>query len=84
MVMTGNSKQRAIHDDEAHRSLLDIAACADVEEGIRQGLQDAREGRVKPARQFFEEFEASHQLSPQLYAQYDPDTRRIQSQKAVR
>jgi hypothetical protein len=41
-------------------SQLDIAARADAQEGIRQGLEDARKGRVRPARQFFAEFEATH------------------------
>jgi hypothetical protein len=38
--------------------LLDNAALADAEEGIRQGFEDAMKGRIRPARQFFEEFEA--------------------------
>jgi len=40
--------------------LLDIAACADPEEGIRQGLEDAKKGRVRPAMEFFDDFEARH------------------------
>jgi hypothetical protein len=40
--------------------LLDIAAHADAEEGIRQGLEDAKRGKVRPAREFFEDFEAEH------------------------
>ena len=40
--------------------LLDIAARADAEEGIRQGLENAKEGKLRPARQFFDEFEAAH------------------------
>jgi hypothetical protein len=42
--------------------LLDIAARADVDEGIRQGLKGAKEGKVRPAREFFREFEARHGL----------------------
>jgi hypothetical protein len=38
--------------------LLDIAARVDSGEGIRQGLEDARQGKVRPVREFFEEFEA--------------------------
>ena len=32
-----------------------IAARADSEEGIRQGLEDANQGKVRPAREFFSE-----------------------------
>jgi len=43
--------------------LLDIAARADAEEGIRQGLENAKEGKLRPARQFFDDFEAAHGIS---------------------
>jgi hypothetical protein len=43
--------------------LLDIAAHADVEEGIRQGLENVKEGKLRPARQFFDEFDAAHGIS---------------------
>ena len=43
--------------------LLDIAARADAEEGIRQGLENAKEGRLRPAREFFNEFDAAHGIS---------------------
>ena len=42
---------------EVHQRLLDIAARADAREGIRQGLEDARKGRTRPAEEFFKEFE---------------------------
>ena len=35
-----------------------IAARADAVEGIRQGLEHARQGKVRPARDFFEDCEA--------------------------
>jgi len=47
-----------VQDAEAYQRLLDIAAHADVEEGIRQGLEDAKKGKVRPAREFFDDFEA--------------------------
>jgi PHD/YefM family antitoxin component YafN of YafNO toxin-antitoxin module len=63
MVLTVKGKAAAVvQDAEAYQRLLDIAAQADAEEGIRQGLEDARKGRVRPARQFFEDFEAAHEL----------------------
>ena len=45
---------------EARQHQLDIAAQADVREGIRQGLEDAENGRLQPIREFFAEFEAEH------------------------
>lgn len=50
-------------DPEAHRRLSDIAARRDAEEGIRQGLEDAKKGRIRCASKFFAEFEASHGFS---------------------
>ena len=47
-------------DAEAHQRLLDIAARSDAKEGIRQGLEDAREGKMRPVEEFFKEFEARH------------------------
>ena len=64
MVLTVNGKAAAVvQDAEAYQRLLDIAARADVNEGIRQGLEDARNGRVRPIREFFAEFEAKHGIS---------------------
>jgi PHD/YefM family antitoxin component YafN of YafNO toxin-antitoxin module len=61
VVLTVKGKAAAIvQDAKAYQRLLDIAARADAAEGIRQGLEDAREGRVRSARQFFDEFEAGH------------------------
>jgi len=61
VVLTVNGKAAAIvQDAEAYQRLLDTAAQADPAEGIRQGLRDVREGRVRPAREFFDEFEAGH------------------------
>jgi len=47
------TKQRKDHQ-------LDVTARESAEEGIRQGLEDARNGRSRPAREFFAEFEAAH------------------------
>lgn len=64
MVLTVNGKAAAVvQDAEAYQRLLDVAAYADAAEGIRQGLKDAREGRVRPVREFFAEFEAKHGTS---------------------
>jgi PHD/YefM family antitoxin component YafN of YafNO toxin-antitoxin module len=61
MVLTVNGKAAAVvQDPEAYQRLLDIAAQADAKEGIRQGLDDAKNGKLRPAREFFAEFEATH------------------------
>jgi prevent-host-death family protein len=61
VVLTVKGKAAAIVQDAgAYQRLLDIAARADAEEGVRQGLEDAKRGKVRPAREFFAEFEAEH------------------------
>jgi len=60
VVLTVKGKAAAIvQDAEAYQRLLDIAARADAEEGIRQGLESAKKGKPRPAREFFDEFEAT-------------------------
>ena len=64
VVLTVKGKAAAIVQDAgAYQRLLDIAAYADSEEGIRQGLEDAKQGRVRSARGFFDDFEATHGIS---------------------
>jgi prevent-host-death family protein len=64
VVLTVKGKAAAVvQDAEAYQRLLDVAARADAREGIRQGLEDARKEKIKPARKFFERFEAEHGLS---------------------
>lgn len=56
VVLTVNGKAAAVvQDAEAYQRLLDIAASADEEEAIRQGLDDVAHGRTRPAKQVFEE-----------------------------
>ena len=58
VVLTAKGKAEAIvQDAEAYQRLLDIAAQADTDEGIRQGLADVRERKVRSAREFFDAFE---------------------------
>jgi prevent-host-death family protein len=57
LVLTINGKAEAVvQDAEAYQRLLDIAAQADALEGIRQGLEDVKKGRIRPARQALEQF----------------------------
>ena len=61
VVLTVNGKAAAIvQDAEAYQRLLDIAASADEDEAIRQGLDDVAHGRTRPVREFFEEFRRKH------------------------
>jgi prevent-host-death family protein len=63
VVLTIKGKAAAIvQDAEAYQRLLDIAARADIEEGIRQGLADAKKRKSRPAKKFFAEFEAKHAI----------------------
>lgn len=64
MVLTVNGEAAAVvQDAEAYQRLLDIAAQADAREGIRQGLEEARQGLGRDAEEFFAEFEAEHGIS---------------------
>lgn len=64
VVLTVKGKARAVvQDAEAYQRLLDIAALADAREGIRQGLEEARQGLGRDAEEFFAEFEAKHGIS---------------------
>ena len=61
VVLTVKGKAEAVVQDAAsYQRLLDIAARADAREGIRQGLEESRNGKGRPAREFFAEFEARH------------------------
>jgi prevent-host-death family protein len=63
MVLTVNGKAEAVvQDAEAYQRLLDIAAQADAHEGIRQGMEDLKKGRVRPARKALEIFRRSHAI----------------------
>ncbi|HEY3741928.1 MAG TPA: type II toxin-antitoxin system Phd/YefM family antitoxin [Bryobacteraceae bacterium] len=63
VVLTVKGKAAAVvQDAEAYQRLLDIAAGADSLEGIRQGLENVKERKVRPAREFFKDFEAEHGL----------------------
>jgi prevent-host-death family protein len=61
VVLTVNGKAAAVVQDAgAYQRLLDVAARADANEGIRQGLEDSMNRRVRPVTEFFAEFEAKH------------------------
>jgi len=60
VVLTVKGKAAVVQDAEAYQRLLDVAARADAVEGIRQGLEDVKKGKTRPAKKFFAEFEAEH------------------------
>jgi len=61
VVLTVNGKAAAVvQDAEAYQRLLDLAARADAEEGIRQGLDDVARGRSRPARDVFNQIRRKH------------------------
>jgi prevent-host-death family protein len=63
IILTVNGKPEAVvQDAAAYQRLLDIAAQADVNEAIRQGVEDLREGRTRPAREFFDELRRKHAI----------------------
>jgi len=64
VVLTVNGKAAAVvQDAEAYQRLLDIAAQANAEEGIRQGREDVAKGRVSPAREALKSFRREHGIS---------------------
>ena len=64
VVLTVKGKAAAIvQDAEAYQRLLDIAAHADSEEGIRQGLEDVAHGRTRPAKEVFDDIRRKHGIS---------------------
>jgi hypothetical protein len=64
VVITLKSKAKTVaRDFKSLQHKLDCAAQADAREGIRQGLEDARCGRLRSIRQFFVEFEARNGIS---------------------
>jgi prevent-host-death family protein len=59
VVLTVNGRAEAVvQDAEAYRRLLDPAASASAEEGIRRGLQDLQAGRSQPAEEVFDALRA--------------------------
>ena len=64
VVLTVKGKAAAIvQDAEAYQRLLDIAARADSEEGIREGLDDVAHGRTRPAKEVFDDIRRKHGIS---------------------
>jgi predicted transcriptional regulator len=58
-----NRTTAAVVQDAARTRLLDIAAQADAEEGIRQGREDVANGRVSPANEALKSVRREHGIS---------------------
>ena len=64
LILTVEGRVEAVlQDAETYQRLVDIAARADAQEGIRQGLIEAEAGQGRDIDEFFEEFEARHGIS---------------------
>jgi prevent-host-death family protein len=56
MTLTVDGRPEVVvQEAAAYQRLLDLAALADEDEGLRQGLEDIAEGRTRPAREVFAE-----------------------------
>jgi prevent-host-death family protein len=63
IILTVNGKPEAVVQSAAeYQRLLDLAAAADANEGIRQGLEDVREGRTRPADEVFEKMRRKYAI----------------------
>lgn len=63
LVLTVKGRAQAVvQDAEAYQRLLDAAARADVQEAIRQGLDDISRGRTRPAAQVFDDLRRRYDI----------------------
>jgi prevent-host-death family protein len=60
VILTVNGKAAVVQDAEGYQHRPDLAAEAITAEGIRQGLEDLRNGRTRPAGAVFDEIRADH------------------------
>jgi len=63
LILTVKGQAAAVVQDAgAYQRLLDIAARADVFEALRQGAEDAANGRTRSAREVFDEMRSRHAI----------------------
>jgi prevent-host-death family protein len=63
VILTVNGKAAAVvQDAEAYQRLVDRAAEVSAAEGIRQGLEDLRSGRSRPAQEVLDEIRAEYDI----------------------
>jgi hypothetical protein len=64
LVLTVKGKDSAMaRQTGSSQRMLDDAARADANDGIRQGLEDAKQGKLQSARKFFRDFEAEYGIA---------------------
>jgi len=64
ILLTVNGKpEAALISTEEYQRLMTFARQADIQEGIRQGLQALAEGKTRPAREVFEELRKEYGIS---------------------
>ena len=63
IILTVNGKPEAVlQSAREYQRLLDLAAATDINEAIRQGFEDLREGRTRPANEVFEEMRRKYAI----------------------
>jgi PHD/YefM family antitoxin component YafN of YafNO toxin-antitoxin module len=63
LVLTVNGKaQLVVQDAESYQNILEALDRAEAVEGIRRGLEDVKNGRTKPAKQFLTEMRKKYKL----------------------
>jgi len=61
-LTVNGATEMVLLDVDSFRKLLEVAEYANAVEGIKQGLEDIREGRTRPAKEFFEEMRAKYNI----------------------
>jgi prevent-host-death family protein len=63
IMLTVNGEPAVVLQDAAsYQRLLDLAAAADAHEGIRQGLDQLKQGLGRPASEFFDYMRAKYAI----------------------
>lgn len=63
VILTVDGKpELVVQDAESYQQLLDKVEAAEDLEAVRQGLEQSLRGQVRPAAEFFRDFEAKHGL----------------------
>ena len=64
-MLTINGKAEVVVQDAAsYQKILEMIDRAEAIEGIRRGLESAKHGKGKPAREVFEELRKKHNTPP--------------------
>jgi len=63
LTVDGEAKL-VVQDAEAYQQLRDLAEQQELVKGIQESLESMRQGKGKPAREFFEELRKKHNIPP--------------------